>query len=932
MNRKLANLLTLIAAFLLWSPAWSAPEPLVFFGDTNLPPYQYLDKGEAKGASIDLANAIGRVLGRPVEVRLAQWDEAQARLIRGEGHALLLMARTPEREIRFDFTQETLPVYFSLFVRADETADLNPADLRGKRIGVTSGGLPQGYMRELHPDVPVVTVQDNLDGTRKLTRGEIDAFAVNTWSELHLLKELGITGIRSLPPFSERKSNIAVRKGDQATLADLDHALTQLKTNGEFDRIIDKWSSARVHLMTDFAVRMLMLAGAVVILALGLSCFVILRLRAQTEALSREVAERRRVETQLLNNQNSLELALDTAKLGMYDWDIVRGTLSWTKHHYRIFGFEPDSFTPTYDDFRSRVHPDDIARIERSFEAAKKAHIDFENDFRVILPGDRVRYITGRGRFLYDEAGKAIRSLGGVVDMSAAIEANAALARSERQFATLVENSPDIFARLDLSLRHLYVSPAIERLAGRPAADFIGKTNEELGMPAELCAYWTAEMQATIQTKDIRRVSFSYPAADDSIRVFESRIIPEEDSAGMIESLLIITADVTEREQMTRALQEREIQLRDADRRKDEFLATLAHELRNPLAPIQNAVQLMKLTGDRNIQRNSREIIERQLEQLVQLVDDLLDVNRINQGKLELRRQVFDLSAAVQNAVETSQPLIAQEGHTLAVDLPSERVFVNADLTRLTQIIANLLNNAAKYTHAGGQIRLSMAREGEHVVVKVKDNGIGIPPRLLPTVFDMFQQLDRGPDQVYGGLDIGLALVKRLVELHGGSVEAHSDGPGQGAEFSFRLPVAEGVDRASSAEPCTGDFGQAEKLMRVLVVDDNVDNAESLAALLELLGYRVAMAHEGASALELASAFRPNVVFLDIGLPGMSGHDVARCIRAQPGGDALFLVAVTGWGQAEDVKRSEESGFDRHVVKPVTFAALREILAEAVVV
>lgn len=930
MKRKLANLLTLIAALLLWSPAWSAPEPLVFFGDTNLPPYQYLENGKPKGASIDLANAIGRVLGRPVEVRLAQWDEAQARLARGEGHALLLMARTPEREARFDFTQETLPVYFSFFVRADEAADLSSADLRGKRVGVTSGGLPQSYMQEQHPDVPVVTVQDNLDGTRKLTRGEIDALAVNTWSELHLLKELGVTSIRSLPPFSERKSNIAVREGDQATLADIDHALTQLKKSGEFDRIIDKWSSARVHLMTDFAVRMLMLAGAVVILALGLSCFVIVRLREQKKALSREVAERRRVEAQLLNNQNSLELALDTAKVGMYDWDIVKGTLSWTKHHFRIFGFEPDSFTPTYDDFRSRVHPDDIGRIERVIEAAKKAHVDFENDFRVVLPGGRVRYITGRGRFLYDETGEAVRALGGIVDMSAATEANAALARSERQFATLVENSPDIFARVDLSLRHLYVSPAIERLAGRPAADFIGRTNAELGMPADLCDYWTSEMAAAIRTKEIRRISFNYPAADGSIRVFEARIIPEEDSAGNIESLLVITTDVTEREEMTRALQQREKQLRDADRRKDEFLATLAHELRNPLAPIQNAVQLMKLTGDRDIQRNSREIIERQLEQLVQLVDDLLDVNRINQGKLEIRRQVFDLAVAVHNAAETSQPLIAQEGHTLAIDLPSERVFVDADLTRLTQIIANLLNNAAKYTHAGGQIRLSMAREGDQAVVKVKDNGIGIPQEMVPTIFEMFQQLDRGPEHMYGGLGIGLALVKRLVELHGGSVEAHSGGPGQGAEFSFRLPIAEGVDPSSSAAPGTGDYGQAEKLMRVLVVDDNIDNAESLAALLELLGYRVAMAHDGAVALELAGAFRPDVVFLDIGLPGMSGHDVARRIRAQPGGDAVFLVAVTGWGQAEDVQRSEESGFDRHVVKPVTFAALREILAEAV--
>lgn len=931
MKRTIACFFVLITAFILHAAVRAAvPETLVFFGDSNLPPYEFIENGVPKGASVDVAKAIGRVLGRPIEVRLMNWEEAQRRMLAGEGHALSLFARTPEREEHFDFTQETLPVAFSLFVRADQKPDFAPSSLGGKRIGVIKGGFPQNFFQKNHPDVALIVVDGNVDGTRKLMRGNIDALAANAWSELYLLKELGITGISVFPPFHERKSNIGVRKGDEAVLAALDGAITELKASGEFDKIIDRWSSTKVHLLSDIAVRALYIAGAVVVLALAISAFAIFRLRQQKAALSLEIAERRRIEAQLLNNQSRLDLALDTARIGMYDWDMVTGGVTWTKHHFLMFGFEPDSVSPSYDFFRRCVHPDDIETVERKLTAAQRERIDYKADFRVVWPDGQVRHIAGQGRFLYNANGKAVRLLGVIVDMTETKEANEALARSERQFATLVENSPDIFARLDLSLRYRYVSPAIERQTGFPPAVLIGKTNAEIGMPPALCEYWDAELRETIRTKSIRRISFTYPRAGERVRFFEARVVPETDAVGDVESLLVITTDVTEREQMTRALQERERQLQDADRRKDEFLATLAHELRNPLAPIQNAVQLMKLSADRDIQRNARDIIERQLDHLVQLVNDLLDVNRINQGKLELRKKVLDISLAVQNAVETSQPLILQEMHELQLVLPDEPVHVHADLTRLTQVIANLLNNSAKYTPAGGRIFLEVKREGSDAVVTVKDNGIGIPQEMLPVIFEMFSQVDRGPEHVYGGLGIGLALVKQLVGMHGGSVEAHSGGSGQGTEIVIRLPAVELPSGTAPRQSRDIRTMQPAKPLRVLVVDDNVDNAESLTALLALLGYEIATAHDGNAALQQVERFRPDVVFLDIGLPGMSGHDVARCIRARDDISRVFLVAVTGWGQADDLVRSQEAGFDRHIVKPVTFAGLKEIMAEAV--
>jgi PAS domain S-box-containing protein len=367
-------------------------------------------------------------------------------------------------------------------------------------------------------------------------------------------------------------------------------------------------------------------------------------------------------------------------------------------------------------------------------------------------------------------------------------------------------------------------------------------------------------------------------------------------------------------------------ELREADRRKDEFLATLAHELRNPLATVRNALHVLQLPGtDGEPAARARAMMARQVEQLVRLVDDLLDVSRVTHGRIELKRQPVDLAAVVARAVETARPALDAAGHELTVTLPDEPVRAQGDLVRLTQVVGNLLHNAAKYTERGGRVAVSVEREGDEAVVRIRDTGIGIRPEMLSRIFDLFVQSDRAADRVQGGLGIGLTLVRRLVELHGGRVRAHSAGPGQGSEFVVRLPALP----AAAAAPAADGPAPAGALprRRVLVVDDNADAAESLAILLRLQGQDVRVAHDGPSGLTAAAAERPDVVFLDIGMPGMDGYEVCRRLRQQPGLNGMVVVALTGWGQEEDRRRSQEAGFDRHLVKPVGIEALREVLA-----
>ncbi len=413
-----------------------------------------------------------------------------------------------------------------------------------------------------------------------------------------------------------------------------------------------------------------------------------------------------------------------------------------------------------------------------------------------------------------------------------------------------------------------------------------------------------------------------------------------------------LQAEVAERSRIER-------RLKQADRHKDEFLAMLAHELRNPLAPIRNAVEIMRTKPSTDPQLAwTREVIERQLGSLTRLVDDLLDVSRITRGKINVSREPLELGTIVRRAVETAQPLLSEKRQHLELEVPDGAVKVQGDLTRLTQIVGNILSNAAKYTDAGGRIELSARAAGRSVEIRVRDTGIGIPADQLPRIFDLFTQVERGTEWAPGGLGIGLALVRRLVELHGGTVAAHSDGPGRGSEFIVRLPRPEsgpaparlsGSPRLDESAPCgdpiggdpiggdaigddsiNGDEGSpCDRRMsrRILIVDDNRDALESLTALMELAGHIVRAAPDGELALELAASFRPSVVLLDLGLPKLDGYEVARRIRAEPWGTPMVLIALTGWGQDEDRRRTRESGFDSHMVKPLDLEVLTDFLA-----
>lgn len=396
-------------------------------------------------------------------------------------------------------------------------------------------------------------------------------------------------------------------------------------------------------------------------------------------------------------------------------------------------------------------------------------------------------------------------------------------------------------------------------------------------------------------------------------------ISPVRDDSGRVIGASKVARDITERKQMDEAL-------READRRKDEFLATLAHELRNPLAPIRHSLEiLLRSEGDPRLFRHATDILARQLSHLIRLVDDLLDVSRITRDKLQLRTTRVDLASVIKDAVDASRPQAERDQQTIEVALPEQPIFLDADSVRLTQVFSNLLNNACQYTEPGGRIWLTAERQGEDVVVVVRDSGIGMPADQLDGIFEMFTQVDDEGQRPRRGLGIGLTLVRRLVKLHGGTVIARSEGRGLGSEFEVRLPTVETYPNLDAAEPARTPHSAAR---RILVVDDNRDSAESIATLLQLSGHRTYVVHDGLSAVEAAEHLRPDVVLLDVGLPKLSGIDACRRIRSHFWGKGMIVVALTGWGQENDRRNTREAGFDAHLVKPVDYGDLLQLLTE----
>jgi PAS domain S-box-containing protein len=498
-------------------------------------------------------------------------------------------------------------------------------------------------------------------------------------------------------------------------------------------------------------------------------------------------------------------------------------------------------------------------------------------------------------------------------------ERTAALAESEERFRAAIDHFPGTFAIYDTDRRLQFVNATGLARARRREDELLGRREEDVFRPDVVAAYLPVRERA-FETGETQRVEWSRPGPSGD-RTFIAIFVPLKDDRGHTRQVLGIAEEITERKRVEEAL-------READRRKDEFLAVLSHELRNPLAPVRNALWLLDqaVPGGAPAAR-AKEIINRQVAHLSRIVDDLLDVTRITRGKIHLQKARIDLLELVRRTVDDHRTLFSAREVAFTARLAHLPIWIDADPTRVSQALGNLLQNAAKFTNSGGHVEVAADRDGQGMaLVEVRDDGVGIERAILGRLFEPFIQADESLHRTRGGLGLGLSLVKGLVELHGGSVEARSGGPGRGAEFVLRLPLA--------PEQCvlSGDLRTPSAAMpsrRVLVIEDNADAAETLREMLEMWGHEVAVAHDGRAGVEKARAFRPDVVLCDIGLPVMDGYEVARAIRADPELASTFLVAVTGYALPEDQRRAAEAGFIRHLGKPVPFEVMEEVLATA---
>jgi PAS domain S-box-containing protein len=492
----------------------------------------------------------------------------------------------------------------------------------------------------------------------------------------------------------------------------------------------------------------------------------------------------------------------------------------------------------------------------------------------------------------------------------------AALHEARTYLAAIVESSEDAIVGLDLSGRINSWNRGAETIFGHTREEIVGKPIYTI-IPPELHGEERVILGKLRDGERVEHYETVRVRKDGTRRDISLTVSPVRDVMGQLVGVSKVGRDITERKQAQRDLAEQA-------RRKDEFLAILAHELRNPLAPIRYALSIGKQARLSEAQRKrSDEVIERQVEHMSQLLDDLLDVSRIARGRVELRKKWIDLTSVIGAAIDAARPLLDRKSHTLTLDLPREALRLQADPVRLTQILSNLLTNSAKYTDRGGQIQLRAWRDGESLAVAVRDNGIGISAEMAPRLFQMFSQATPALNRSEGGLGIGLALVKGFVELHGGTVQVRSEGSNRGSEFTVRLPTGRAPEKEAGGEP---EKCPAAKCLRVMVADDNSDSAQTCAMLLQLWGHEVRVAGDGEEALALAESFHPEVALLDIGMPRLSGHQVAQAMRATPWGKAATLIAVTGWGQEEDRQQALEAGFDHHLTKPVDPERLQPLI------
>jgi PAS domain S-box-containing protein len=631
--------------------------------------------------------------------------------------------------------------------------------------------------------------------------------------------------------------------------------------------------------------------------------------------VSTNITERKRIEEALRESQRDLNRAQAVAHIGSWRMNVRKNVLEFSDENFRIFGI-PKGTPLTYQSFLDCVHPADLKLVDAVWkEALKGEPYDIEHR---ILVNRKIKWVREQAELEFDEQGMLLGGFGTTEDITDIKNSQEALEHERAFLRQVIDAVPSLIFVKDRDGRFILGNEALARSYGTSSESLVGLTEQSFNSNAGEAAHFYQ------QDTDVKNSCFPHllpekkvTHADGSIHWYNTVNIPLNNGDNS-NKVLVVATDITERKHS-------ENELRQAGRRKDQFLAMLAHELRNPLAPIRNAVQLLKM---RKISDPTSaqvcNIIDRQVAHMAQLLDDLLDVARIKHGKIRLKIEPLKISEIVNNAVETSRPLISSRGQKLIISMAATPQWIEGDRIRLAQVLSNLLNNAAKFTSEGGKISLSARREGSDVVIEVRDTGIGISAEILPRIFDLFTQADDSLAHSQGGLGIGLTLVRQLVEKHGGEITAASAGIGQGSSFTVRLPAL--PESFSPAESVPGEATLPMRKYRILIVDDYADAAESLMMVLEAQGHEVETADCGMKAIELAQVFQPQFVLLDIGLPDLNGFEVAKRLRALPETRDAILIAITGYGQPEYLDLSQSAGFNHQLLKPVDFEKLTLLL------
>jgi PAS domain S-box-containing protein len=653
-----------------------------------------------------------------------------------------------------------------------------------------------------------------------------------------------------------------------------------------------------------------------------------LELRKIVRQQDQLLRQQRHMHADLASAQERSRLATEAAGLGLWSWDPAGDVVVWENARpYEILGLAPGAAPPNVEQFqREFLHSDDVAAFASAVATTVRTGAQFLFQGRVRRKDGALRWLDMLGTAQARRDGTPQLIVGVVSDITERMLAEVELRESRERFESIVSQAATGVVQADTAGRILVVNDKFCAMLGYDRADLLALNVVDITAPASLDATLAALAKVGVSSTGVV-LQKQYLRKDGSLMWASSSVSAVRSASNQFEGVVAIVVDISKDRQAEENLRKLASDLSEADQRKSEFLATLAHELRNPLAPISTGLAVLKLGGDNATAVGKiRGMMERQVAQMVRLIDDLLDVARISGGKIDLQKSVVDARTVLAAAIETSLPFIEHGAHKLVVRQPDEPLLLCVDPTRIAQVLSNLLNNSAKYTPLGGQIEVTVERAGADVVVSVADNGVGIPADSLSSIFLMFNQVRHNMNRAQGGLGVGLSLVKRLVEMHGGAVDAASGGSGAGSTFTIRLPLA--LENSGANVPDMAIARAARRRLRLLVADDNVDAAQSLTAMFELQGHETRVAHSGVQAMAIARDFLPEVAFLDIGMPEMNGYETAQAMRALAGMENAVLVALTGWGNESDRALSKGAGFDHHLTKPADGATIDRLLDE----